>query len=174
MAVRSKEPTQSQSSQPKARQPKPGHRRPKTVVKTAKLSRRSARRDLTAYYVLVKKFPLVPIRDDAHLAKALAIIEGLVKRDLDEGSGAYLDVLSGLVEAYEDRMSTIPDASEAEVLRELMRANGLNQTALQEKVGIAQSTISAVLKGSRALTRDQVIQLARFFHVTPVAFLRRV
>ncbi len=164
---------QSQISQPKAKQPKPGHRHPEIVVKTAKPSRYSARADLTAYFGLIKKFPLVPIRDDVHLAKALVIVERLLKRDLDEGSGAYLDVLSGLVETYEDRMGTIPDASEAEVLRELMRANGLNQTALQEKVGIAQSTISAVLKGSRALTRDQVIRLARFFHVTPVAFLRR-
>jgi len=70
------------------------------------------------------------------------------------------------------RIGSIPDASEADVLSELMRTNGLNQTALEEKVGIAQSTISAVLTGSRELTKDQVIKLARFFQVTPAAFLR--
>ena len=68
-------------------------------------------------------------------------------------------------------MNPIPDASEADVLRLLMESNGLSQMALARKVGISQSTISAVLHGTRSLTRDQVITLARFFNVGPGAFL---
>jgi len=75
-------------------------------VKRSTSSSYTRRGDLTEYYSLVKKFPLVPIRDDAHLAKALTMVEGLLKRDLDEGAKSYLDVLSGLVEAYEDRFHT--------------------------------------------------------------------
>lgn len=125
-----------------------------------------------SYYQLVKKFPLVSIRDDAHLALALALVEELLKRDLDEGADSYLEVLTGLIGSYESKSSPIPDASEADVLRELMRQNGLSQSALEEKVGIAQPTISAVLRGTRGLTKEQVVVLARFFHVSPGVFLR--
>jgi transcriptional regulator with XRE-family HTH domain len=47
----------------------------------------------------------------------------------------------------------------------------LSHTDLAKKVGIAQSTISAVLNGSRKLTKNQVIKLAAFFNVAPAAFL---
>ena len=40
-----------------------------------------------------------------------------------------------------------------------------------KKVGIAQSTISAVLNGSRKLTKAHVLKLAEFFNVAPAAFL---
>ena len=52
-----------------------------------------------------------------------------------------------------------------------MRANGLSQGRLQKAVGISQSTISAVLNGTRSLTKEQVIALARYFRVSPAAFL---
>jgi HTH-type transcriptional regulator / antitoxin HigA len=79
--------------------------------------------------------------------------------------------LTDLVEIYEKAHEPAPDVSEADVLRELMRSNGLSQKELERRVGIAQSTISAVLNGTRSLTREQVITLARFFNVAPAAFL---
>ena len=80
-------------------------------------------------------------------------------------------MLTDLVEAYEDQHHPIPDASEADVLRELMRSNQFSQMKLAQTAGISQSTISAVLNGKRSLTREQVVQLARIFHVAPGAFL---
>jgi HTH-type transcriptional regulator/antitoxin HigA len=52
-----------------------------------------------------------------------------------------------------------------------LRSSGLTQPQLAKKVGIAQSTISAVLTGSRSLTKDQIVALSKFFHVAPAAFL---
>src|SRR5689334_9708866 len=52
---------------------------------------------LRNYLTLIKKFPLQPIRDDAHLGEALATVENLMGRDLDEGAESYLAVLTGLV-----------------------------------------------------------------------------
>ena len=131
----------------------------------------SARTLPDSYFKLVKRFPLTHIRDDAHLAEAQKRIDRLLEEDLDDGGQAYLDVLTDLVEAYEEERVPIPDASEADVLRELMRANGLSQPKLARAVGMAQSTISAVLGGARSLTKGQVVKLARFFHVSPAAFL---
>jgi len=123
------------------------------------------------YFALVKRFPLTHIRDDDHLAAASAVIDQLLQRDLDEGEQEYLNVLTDMVEAYEDVHVPIQDVSEADVLRELMSANRLTQAKLAKAVGIAQSTISAVLNGVRPLTKDQVITLARYFGVAPGAFL---
>lgn len=123
------------------------------------------------YFRLVRRFPLAHIRDEDHLDAAQEVIDGLLAQDLDEGQQQYLDVLTDLVEAYEDKHVPIPGASEADVLRELMRANGLSQAALARKVHISQSTISAVLGGSRSLTKDQVVLLAETFAVSPLVFL---
>ncbi|SIO59935.1 HTH-type transcriptional regulator / antitoxin HigA [Singulisphaera sp. GP187] len=123
------------------------------------------------YFALVKRFPLTHIRSDEHLAAAAAMIDQLLQEELEEGAQEYLAALTDLVEIYEDHHVLIPDASEADVLRELMRTNCYSQQALAKKVGIAQSTISDVLQGNRALTKKQVIKLASLFNVSPAVFL---
>src|SRR5262245_27254061 len=89
------------------------------------------------YYKLVKKFPLVHIRDEHHQDAAQQMIDRLLQENLDEGAQAYLDVLTDLVESYENEHEPIPDASEADVLRELMRSNNLSQSQLAGAVGIS-------------------------------------
>ena len=123
------------------------------------------------YFELVKAFPLTHIRDAAHLRQAHAMIDRLLRQILDPGAQAYLDVLTDLVEIHEASLAPIPDASEADVLRELMAANRLSQQALSKQVGIAQSTISAVLNGNRSLTKAQIGSLAKRFGVSPAIFL---
>jgi HTH-type transcriptional regulator/antitoxin HigA len=133
------------------------------ALKTGKLS--------DTYFELVRAFPLTHIRDEVHLAEAQAVIDRLLRQDLDAGGQEYLDVLTDLVEDYEDEHVEVPEVDEADVLRELMRGHGLTQTRLSEAVGIAQSTLSAVLNGTRSLTKGQVVKLAKFFAVHPSAFL---
>src|SRR5260370_29404214 len=103
---------------------------------------KTAKRTLPdTYFKLVRKFPLTQIRDDAHLEEAQEFLDRLLQGELDEGAQAYLDVLTDLVESYEEEHVPIPDASEADVLREVMRSNGLTQTRLAKEVGISQSTL---------------------------------
>lgn len=130
-----------------------------------------ARKLPDTYFELVRRFPLAHIRDEKHLDEAQAMLDWLLTRRLDAGADEYLDALTDLVETYENKNVELPDASEADVLRELMSANGLTQAVLTKKTGISQSTISAVLNGARSLTKDQVVTLARFFNVSPGAFL---
>jgi HTH-type transcriptional regulator/antitoxin HigA len=119
----------------------------------------------------VRQLPLIHIRDGAHLHAAEEMLRRLLEKELDEGEQAYLDVLTDLIEKYEAEHEPIPDASEADVLRLLMESNGLSQMGLARAVGISQSTISAVLNGTRSLTRGHVIALAEFFNVGPGVFL---
>jgi HTH-type transcriptional regulator / antitoxin HigA len=123
------------------------------------------------YFELVKRFRLTHIRDDEHLNDAQRMLDQLLQESLDHGGQDYLDALTDLVATYEDKHEVIPDASEADVLRELMRTNGLTQQGLARKVQIAQSTISAALNGTRSLTKRHILTLAKFFHVSPATFL---
>ena len=123
------------------------------------------------YFELVKEHPLTHIRNGDELGTAQRMIDRLLAKSLDQGEQEYLDALTDLVETYEDENESIPDASEADVLRELMRSAGHSQWMLAKAVGISQSTISAVLNGNRSLTKEQVVSLAKFFRVSPAAFL---
>ena len=123
------------------------------------------------FFELANQFP-PHVRNEEELDAAQEMIDKLLAQDLDEGAQAYLETLTDLVEAYENEHYQLPDASEADVLRELMRSNGLSQPKLAKASGISQSTISDVLNGTRSLTRDQIVMLADLFGVSPVAFLR--
>src|SRR5438309_462912 len=92
-----------------------------------------------SYFDLVRQFPLIHLRDDDHLDEAQEVIDRLLERDLDTGEQAYLDLLTDLVERYEDEHVELPDAPEADVLRELMRARALSQGKLASAVAISQS-----------------------------------
>jgi HTH-type transcriptional regulator/antitoxin HigA len=135
------------------------------------VSRTIPRSITDTYLKLVRKFPLRSIRTEQELDAAQAVLDELLRQQLDEGGEEYLAALTDLIELYEDKAHPIPDASEADVLRMLMESNGLTQAALARKTGIAQSTLSAVLGGLRSLTKEQILSLARYFHVAPSAFL---
>jgi HTH-type transcriptional regulator / antitoxin HigA len=122
------------------------------------------------YFKLVRAFPLRNIRSD-ELDAALAVAADLMARELDDGGKDDLDALADIIEKYERAAHPIPDAPAADVLRLLMESNRLSQPQLAKAVAIAQSTLSAVLTGARALTADHIVKLARFFKVSPTVFL---
>lgn len=119
-----------------------------------------------SYLELVLVFPLTSIRSDEHLAAAQKVIDELLaKGELDEGEQLYLDGLSDLVADYEDEHHAIEPASDADMLRHLMEARTVTQTQLHRDTGIAKSTISEILAGKKAFTRQIIRKLADYFHV---------
>lgn len=124
-----------------------------------------------SYFDLVKKFPLTHIRNRRHLGQALEFVDELLKQRLDRGSQEYLDALSDLVASFENEHAAIPDASEADVLRELWRSSGYTQAQLAKLVGISQSTLSSIVSGEREMTKGHMIALGQFFNVPPAVFL---
>lgn len=128
--------------------------------------------DGNVYLELVRKFPLRPIRSENELDLAIKIMDQLLSRgNLDSDRQDDLDVLSDLVERYEDRDHSILAATDAQVLQHLIEARRVRQVELAQDTSIAESTISAVLSGSRKLTRDQIEKLAAYFGIGPGAFM---
>jgi HTH-type transcriptional regulator/antitoxin HigA len=124
------------------------------------------------YLDLVRRFPLRPLRNDADLDAAVAVIDGLLDQPaLTVPEQDYLDVLSDLVEAYEEEAIPMRPVGDAELLRFLIEQKGVTQAKVASGAGIAESTISEVLAGKRKLNRTQISKLARYFHVEPAVFL---
>ena len=123
------------------------------------------------YLKLVKKHPLRSIKTGAELDAATAVLRDLLRHDPDEGGRQYLDALTDLIEVFERDAHPIPDVPEGEMLRFLMGSNGKSQSDVSRETGIAPSTLSAVVRGTRSLTKGQVVSLARLFNVAPAAFL---
>ncbi len=134
-----------------------------------KTRRRTA---LDGYLELVQRFPLRPIRSERELDRATVVINSLLDRDrLSTAERDYLDVLSDLVERYEDKHHPIDDVSDAGILEHLIEAKGVTQAAVARATGIAESRLSEVLRGKRQLTRAQITKLAAYFHVGAAVFL---
>ena len=121
-----------------------------------------------SYFELIEKFPLCPIVNDAHLDRAIGVIDSLLDRfdSLDPSEKAYLDVLGDLVEKYENENVRIAsDISDCEMLAYLIEAKGVSQAEVSKATGIAESTISAILSGSRRMTREHIGKAADYFGV---------
>jgi HTH-type transcriptional regulator / antitoxin HigA len=124
------------------------------------------------YLQLIDEFPLRPIRSERDLAKATAVAGRLaVSPRLTRDERDYLDVLSDLIERYEDEHHRIEPRSGPELLAFLLKENGLSEAQLASETGIAKSTLSAILNGRRALSLAHVIAFCRRFRLEPGAFL---
>ncbi|MBX9627615.1 MAG: helix-turn-helix domain-containing protein [Gemmataceae bacterium] len=123
------------------------------------------------YLELIRRFPLRRLQSEADLDAAIAVVNELIDQDaLTPPEDDYLDILSDLVEEYEDVHHPMDPVSDADMLRFLIENKALTQAAVATGTGIAESTISEVLAGKRTLNRTQIGKLAAYFKVEPGAF----
>src|SRR5437660_1538878 len=95
-----------------------------------------------AYLHLVKRFRLRPLQSDEELDEAIEVIDQLLSRKkLLPEEEEYLDILSDIVERYEDEHVLIPDVSATDMLRHLIEAKGVTQQSVAAATGISNSTI---------------------------------
>lgn len=151
--------------------PKPKKRPPRPAAGKRPAERR--RPIPAAYLQLMHRFLLRPIQSDLELAEAAEVADDLAAREegLRQEERAYFDVLCHLIEKYEDEAAALPDVGGAAMLRFLIEQRGVTQQTVAAEAGIANSTLSAVLKGSRRLNLDHIEKLAPYFDVEPTVFL---
>ena len=82
-----------------------------------------------------------------------------------------IELLTLLVERYEEEHYTVPKASPADVLRFLIERHGLKQRDLASDLG-GESVVSEVLSGKRKLNATHIEQLSKRFHVSPAVFFQ--
>ena len=79
-----------------------------------------------------------------------------------------LEVISILIDKYEEDHYLLPEASGIEILSFLIEEHGLKQCDLKE-IG-SQGVVSEVLNGKRELTTKQIKKLSDRFNVSPAVF----
>lgn len=79
------------------------------------------------------------------------------------------ELLTLLIEQYEEENYQLKAATPVDVLIELMDANNLKQKDLVGVFG-AESTVSAVINGKRDMTREHIKRLSIRFGVSPEVF----
>ena len=79
------------------------------------------------------------------------------------------ELLTLLIEDFEERAYALKPASPIEILNELMEANSLRQRDLLDVFG-TPSIVSEVLNGKRGLTIEHIKRISRRFNVSPEVF----
>ena len=80
-----------------------------------------------------------------------------------------IELLTLLIERYEQEHYSVPKSSPADVLRFLLERHGLRQRDLAPDLG-GESVVSEVLSGKRKLNATHIEQLSKRFHVSPAVF----
>jgi HTH-type transcriptional regulator/antitoxin HigA len=79
------------------------------------------------------------------------------------------ELLTLLIEDFEDKHYTIPRASPLDIVRHLMDANGLRQIDMLDVFG-TPSVASEVLRGKRELAKSHIQKLSERFRLSPEVF----
>src|SRR5207253_10069353 len=99
---------------------------------------------------------LIVIDCDAELARARALVDGLMNSD-DPADAARLTAQARLIAAYEQAKWPPRRPKTAEVLRYLMEQHGLRRVDLVPLLGTADR-VGEVLRGRKALSLSMVLR----------------
>ena len=110
------------------------------------------------------------IASDAQNDRYVAALLELERRGhLTPAEKNLAEVLTLLIEVYEEERYPIRSASPVEILKELMDANNLRQKDLAPLLG-SESVVSEVLSGKRQLNKHHIEKLSKRFRVSPAVF----
>jgi HTH-type transcriptional regulator/antitoxin HigA len=130
----------------------------------AKLNRRK-------YVELLAEALPTMIASEEEYNRMVAIVDRLaVKREPSVEEERLLELLSTLIEVYENEKYPIPDAPAHVMIQQFMLDRGLRQADLVPVLG-SRSLVSEVVNGKRKPSKAQVKNLGRFFGVSPELFI---
>jgi HTH-type transcriptional regulator/antitoxin HigA len=110
------------------------------------------------------------IRSEEDLAEYTRALLGLTAKPKPTAAEQEaVNLLTFLIEHYETVRYPTPKGSPTEVLRQLLKRNGLLQSRLTTEFG-SKATASLIMRGDRQLTRSHIARLSKRFHVSPAVF----
>lgn len=111
------------------------------------------------------------IRSEAENERHIATLEALDRKGsrMTAAERRMAELLTLLIEDFEEKHYTLKAASPIDVLNELMQANNLKQKDLLDVFG-TPSIVSEVLRGKRSLTTEHIRRLSQRFQVSPEVF----
>lgn len=124
------------------------------------------------YATLLRKTVPAVIHSEKENERCIALLEALDQKGdkLTAAERRLGELLTVLIEDFEERTYALKPAKPVEVLAELIEANGLKQKDLMEIFG-TPSIVSEILREKRNLTVNHIRKLSKRFHVSPEMFL---
>ena len=121
--------------------------------------------------LLARKLPAV-IRTEQENERLIAELQQFDKRyyELAPEEREYSELLTVLVEAFEDANYALEGSTSDSRLRSLMEEHGLRQRDLLDVFG-SRGIASEVVRGKRAISKANAKDLAERFHVPADLFL---
>ncbi|HKF58555.1 MAG TPA: helix-turn-helix domain-containing protein [Blastocatellia bacterium] len=122
--------------------------------------------------LLARALPRV-IRTERENELMLAKVWDLMKKGEEKLTAEeleLLEVMSTLIERFEEEHHPIPDSPPDQVLKTLMEDRGLKQKDLLPIFG-SSGTVSEVVNGKRSISKAQAKKLSEFFHVSAEVFI---
>ena len=114
------------------------------------------------------------IHTEAENERCIAVLEALDSRsDLSVEEKRIAELLTLLIEDFEDKTYRLPAASSVEIVRHLMDANGLRQADMVDVFG-SPSIVSEVMNAKRDLAKSHIERLSQRFNVFPALFFPAV
>ncbi len=129
--------------------------------------------NIAEYGRMLALFAPKVIRTEGENQAALAIVESLLEKgeqNLSPEEQAMFDLVTTLIEQFEERAYPIPDAPPHEVLRDLMEHNGLASVDLAVEIG-SRARVSEILTGKRSISKEQAKRLGARFGISAAAFI---
>jgi len=125
-----------------------------------------------SYAALVALHVPRPIRDKTAYENTVTIVDALAGMPLNHDQQDYLDILSDLIESYEEEnLPSPPKLTGIRLLQHLLEDNGLTGDDFAKLLGVDRSVAYKILKGSRNLTTDHIRRLCNRFSVRADLFL---
>jgi HTH-type transcriptional regulator / antitoxin HigA len=122
--------------------------------------------------LLSKTLPRVIHTEDENQRCTAELESLLAKRNRTPEELRLAELLTLLIEDFEDKHYALPAASPVDIVRHLMDANGLRQVDLKDVFG-SPSIASEVLNGKRDFSKAHIDRLSKRFHVSPEIFFSR-
>lgn len=127
--------------------------------------------DLKVYSQLVAEVTPKVIETESEYSQFLAVAERLTfKQQLTPEESALYDLVTMLVETYEEQHYAIDESSPLEVLLHIIESSGINSSDLADIFGSSE-TITQVLAGRKPINSQQAQALANRFQLSPQLFL---
>jgi HTH-type transcriptional regulator/antitoxin HigA len=127
-------------------------------------------RDSVYAKLLAKSLPR-PIRTEPQRASYAERLLALDERDdLSPEEEAFAELLTLLIEDYEEKAYALPQVSPNESLKSLMEERGLKHKDIWPVLG-NKGAATEVLSGRRSISKTQAKRLAEFFRVPVELFL---
>lgn len=122
--------------------------------------------------LLSKVLPHV-IHTEQENERCTASLEGLLRKsNRTPEEHRLIELLTLLIEDFEEKHYSLKAAAPLDVLRHLMDSNNLRQVDLIDAFGTA-SIASEVLNGKRAFAKSHIEKLSQRFNVSPELFFER-